>query len=134
MSDREQRLASFHQALRSLGIDDKAQQQADSRLVALLAAREAAGPMAIDNESQRQIAATAFGWPLNDTIRREYGSPDGSSQGKFFCLRSDEAKAVHHDRAFWIECVLPQMYATRRPDMFDMIGGLPEKDWLIGRA
>lgn len=52
---------------------------------------------------------------LLDGLRHGLLNYDGSSQGQFFCLRSDEAKAVCHDRAFWIEFVLPQMYATRWP-------------------
>ena len=133
MSDTQTRIDGLTSALTSLGASREEQRVASEALQRILTVRQQTGPMAIDNESLRKIVAEAFGWPLAETLRREYGSPDGAFQGKFFCHRNQESDALSGDRALWIQCVLPQMYAFRRPDIFAMIGGLPNEDWNIGR-
>jgi len=87
----------------------------------------------IDSNRKKRVVAEVFGWPLQNVVRYEYGSPDGDFGGAFYLLKDDRAKAMSLDHIFWVECVLPQQYALSRIDLLDLIGGLPSPAWRVGR-
>ena len=130
MSDDDIRREALRNALTEIRAPQLQIQESLVNLDKILQAKADTGARFLVNETQGEVLRKTFGWDA--VIRREYGAPDGRFQGKFFCSKDDDEAALSGEPSFWIRVVLPQMYANRRPDVFNMIGGLPEDDWLIG--
>jgi len=131
MNENELRRQALQSALAKIRASQSQTTESLKNLDRILKVKAETGHMFLDNATQGEALIKEFGW--DQVLRREYGSPDGCYQGKFFCSKADEINALEGEPSFWIRVVLPQMYANRRPDLFDMIGGLPEPRWIIGR-